>query len=64
MTLMADPPQDETQREVASLEIRPASAADDEARDAFVRGAQGGTFFHLSGWRRTVERVMRVATAA
>ncbi|MCP3920345.1 MAG: FemAB family PEP-CTERM system-associated protein [bacterium] len=46
-------------RDDTPITIRPATTADDEARDAFVRGAERGTFFHLSGWRRTVERVMR-----
>jgi len=41
------------------LHIRPGAPADDEARDAFIRGSGGGSFFHLSGWRRAVERVMR-----
>ncbi len=41
----------------AALEIRPGRPADDAARDRFVRGHARGTFFHLSGWRRAVERV-------
>ena len=41
----------------ASVEIRPGTSADDEARDAFVRAHERGTFFHLAGWRRVVERV-------
>ena len=39
--------------------VRPSTASDDEARDRFVRAHEHGTFFHLSGWRRVVERVMR-----
>ncbi len=39
--------------------VRASTADDDEARDAFVKSVSGGTFFHLAGWRRTVERVMR-----
>ena len=41
------------------LDLRPASAADDAERDRFVRDHPRGTFFHLAGWRRVVERVMR-----
>ena len=44
---------------MSELTVRPATAADDEARDAFVRATQGGSFFHLGGWRRAVEGVMR-----
>jgi len=40
-----------------AVEIRPGTAQDDEARDVFVRAQERGTFFHLSGWRRVVERV-------
>jgi FemAB-related protein (PEP-CTERM system-associated) len=29
--------------------------ADENAWDAFVRGAAEGTFFHLSGWRKVIE---------
>lgn len=39
------------------IEIRPASVADDEARDQFVRASAAGTFFHRAGWGRVVERV-------
>jgi FemAB-related protein (PEP-CTERM system-associated) len=39
-----------------ALEIRPARPADDAARDALVRALPGGSPFHLSGWRRAVER--------
>jgi len=40
------------------VDVRSSTPADDEERDRFVRGALGGTFFHLSGWRCAVERVM------
>ena len=43
---------------MSGIDVRPSALADDEERDRFVRGALGGTFFHLSGWRRAVERVM------
>ena len=39
------------------LEIRPSKSQDDPVRDAFVRSHAGGTFFHLRGWSRFVERV-------
>lgn len=44
---------------VSSTEIRLSEAKDDAARDAFVSACPRATFFHLSGWRRAVERVMR-----
>jgi len=40
------------------LEIRPGDSADDERRDRFVAAHPQGTFFHLSGWRRVIEKVM------
>ena len=39
------------------LEIRTFVPADDGARDEFVQAHPHGTFFHLAGWRRVVERV-------
>ena len=39
-----------------ALLVRAARAADDEARDRFVRAHPRGTIFHLAGWRRAVER--------
>ncbi|MEO6709600.1 MAG: FemAB family XrtA/PEP-CTERM system-associated protein [Planctomycetota bacterium] len=42
---------------VAPVVIRAGRPADDLARDRFVRAHPRGTFFHLSGWRRVVERV-------
>ncbi len=42
----------------APIRVRAGTAADDGVRDAFVRGHHSGTFFHLSGWRRTVEQSM------
>lgn len=44
---------------MGSIEIRRLSAADthDSARwDDFVRQVEGGTFFHLCGWQRVIER--------
>ena len=37
--------------------LRRLQPDDDPARDDFVRKHARGTFFHLSGWRRTVEQV-------
>ncbi|HEX6885243.1 MAG TPA: FemAB family XrtA/PEP-CTERM system-associated protein [Planctomycetota bacterium] len=37
--------------------VRAGLAGDDPQRDAYVRAHPRGTFFHLSGWRRMVERV-------
>lgn len=44
---------------MSGVDVRPSTPADDEERDHFVREVPGGTFFHLSGWRLAVERVMR-----
>ena len=41
------------------FEIRASRPEDDEARDVFVLACPRATFFHLAGWRRAVERVMR-----
>ena len=49
----ADPPSPAR----AALEVRAFRPADDAARDRFVRAHPRGTFFHLAGWRRAVERV-------
>jgi len=40
------------------LRVRRAEPGDAAARDAFVRQHERGTFFHLAGWGRVVERVM------
>ncbi len=47
----------EAQASEGAFEIRLGSPEVDLARDDFVRAHPGGTFFHLSGWRRMVERV-------
>lgn len=39
------------------VDVRPFTAGEDEARDAFAKAHPKGSFFHLSGWRRAVERV-------
>lgn len=41
---------------VGAFDVRPFERVDDAARDAFVRSHARGTFFHLAGWRRAVER--------
>jgi len=41
------------------LEVRPSLPADDAERDAFVETRPEGTFFHLAGWGRVVERAFR-----
>ena len=38
------------------LVLRAGLASEDARRDAYVRAHARGTFFHLSGWRRVVER--------
>lgn len=40
-----------------ALVLRAGLASEDARRDAYVRAHPRGTFFHLSGWRRMVERV-------
>ena len=40
------------------IEIREGRPEDDAERDALVERLPEGTFFHLSGWRRSVERIM------
>jgi len=37
--------------------LRAGLSSEDARRDAYVRAHARGTFFHLSGWRRVVERV-------
>jgi FemAB-related protein (PEP-CTERM system-associated) len=37
--------------------LRAGLSSEDARRDAYVRTHARGTFFHLSGWRRVVERV-------
>ena len=43
----------------SGIEVRSARPDEDGARDEFIRAHPEGTFFHLSGWRRVVERVFR-----
>jgi FemAB-related protein (PEP-CTERM system-associated) len=50
------PPSQVSLAAAEALEIRPARAADDAPRDALVRALPGGSPFHLSAWRRAVER--------
>src|SRR6185503_9865225 len=37
--------------------VRAGLSSEDARRDAYVRAHPRGTFFHLAGWRRVVERV-------
>jgi FemAB-related protein (PEP-CTERM system-associated) len=39
--------------------VRPFRAGDERRWDDFVLGQPGGTFFHLSGWKRVIERAFR-----
>jgi FemAB-related protein (PEP-CTERM system-associated) len=39
---------------MSEFEIRPGTAADDEARDALVRAHPEGSFFHLACWERVI----------
>jgi FemAB-related protein (PEP-CTERM system-associated) len=38
-----------------SVRVRALDASDEGRWDAFVTATEGGTFFHLSGWRRVIE---------
>ena len=42
---------------VDALAVRAGLLAQDAQRDQYVRAHARGTFFHLAGWRRVVERV-------
>ena len=39
-----------------SVAVRPFQAGDERRWDDFVLAHTGGTFFHLCGWRRVIER--------
>lgn len=43
--------------QVPALVVRASTLGEDAQRDAYVRTHARGTFFHLAGWRRVVERV-------
>jgi len=46
----------------AAVAVRPFRAGDEQRWDDFVLAHFGGTFFHLSGWRRVIERAFRHRT--
>ena len=50
MTLVEAPP-------TTALVVRAGLASEDARRDIYVRRHPRGTFFHLAGWRKVVERV-------
>ena len=39
-----------------TVSVRPFRAGDERRWDEFVRAHASGTFFHLSGWKRVIER--------
>ena len=41
------------------MQVRLALPEDDAARDAFVLAHERASFFHLSGWGKVVERIMK-----
>ncbi|HPF14383.1 MAG: FemAB family PEP-CTERM system-associated protein [Planctomycetes bacterium] len=41
------------------MQVRLSKPSDDAARDEYVLSHERGTFFHLAGWGRVVERIMR-----
>jgi FemAB-related protein (PEP-CTERM system-associated) len=42
-----------------AIEVRLLEPGEEEDADQFVKACPEGTFFHLSGWKRIVERVMK-----
>jgi FemAB-related protein (PEP-CTERM system-associated) len=46
----------------ASLAVRPFRSGDEQRWDEFVLAHPGGTFFHLAGWKRVLERAFRHPT--
>jgi len=46
----------------ATVTVRPFRAGDERPWDDFVLAHSHGTFFHLSGWRRVIERAFRHPT--
>jgi FemAB-related protein (PEP-CTERM system-associated) len=40
----------------AALAVRPIRPGEERRWDEFVRASPGGTFFHLCGWKRVIER--------
>jgi FemAB-related protein (PEP-CTERM system-associated) len=46
----------------ASLAVRSFRPGDEQRWDEFVLAHPGGTFFHLAGWRRVLERAFRHPT--
>jgi len=45
-----------------TVAVRPFRPGDEQQWDDFVRARPGGTFFHLSGWKRVIERAFRHRT--
>ncbi|HKO10076.1 MAG TPA: peptidoglycan bridge formation protein FemAB, partial [Alphaproteobacteria bacterium] len=46
----------------ASLGVERLAAGDERSWDEYVRAAPRGTFFHLAGWKRVIERAFGHAT--
>jgi hypothetical protein len=46
----------------ATVAVRTFRPADGQQWDDFVLARPGGTFFHLSGWKRVIERAFRHRT--
>src|SRR5215472_10024520 len=42
----------------SSIEVRPLEPGGEDRWDAFVTRSKSGTFFHQSGWKTVVERVL------
>ncbi len=46
-------------RTSSALEIRLLEPGEEDEADRFVQRSTAGTFFHLTGWKRVIERVLR-----
>jgi hypothetical protein len=44
------------------IAVRPFRPDDEQRWDEFVLAHPGGTFFHLAGWKRVIERAFRHPT--
>src|SRR5215471_18361439 len=49
----------ETTRVDSTLDIRELRAGEEGEWDRFVAASPSGTFFHLTGWKKVIERVLR-----
>jgi len=43
----------------STIDVRLLQPGEEEEADRFVSASPGGTFFHLSGWKRIVEKILK-----